>query len=81
MSSFPLGPTEKVVCGGGAGVGEHPCIDGQRLEYRLLLGEHGAHLTLGRAVDSGVRPPLFPRSRYACASSSVSKRGPFSGVF
>jgi len=33
-------------------------LDGQRLQLRLLLGEHGGDLALGRAVDAGIRETL-----------------------
>ena len=35
-------------------------LERQRAEGRPLLGEHGGDLPLGRAVDAGVGPALFP---------------------
>jgi hypothetical protein len=55
-------------------------LDGQWQQRGPLLGVHPRHLPLGSAVDALVRPLPSQRSRYACASSKLSKRCPLKGV-
>lgn len=56
-------------------------LHGQRQQRRFLLCEHGRDLPFGRAVNAGVGPPLLPVIQIRCASSRLSKRCPFNGVF